>query len=170
MKRLISNVFQVSFVSVLFLYIFLFAKCRKEEPLPDDYYIRCKVNDEDYWPNKCANCMRGQLLGDTVYLMNANAGYESVSIGIVKLDKIPITTTTYDLTGNPQQNGVYDNSPQVNDIFKTDSIHTGKLTITTLDKVNKIVAGTFHFDAYNPVQNKTVTISNGQFRLKYTDN
>ena len=114
--------------------------------------------------------MRGQLLGDTVFLMNANAGFESVSIGIIKLDKVPITTTTYILDANKQQDGVYDNSPLVDDIFRTDSTHTGKLTITALDKANMIISGTFNFKAYNKVQNKTVTISNGRFRLKYTDN
>ncbi len=114
--------------------------------------------------------MRGQLLGDTVFLMNANAGYESVAIGIIKLDKTPISVTTYILNDNLQQNGIYDNSPQVNDIFKTDSSRVGVLIITTLDKTNRIIAGNFYFKAYNPVQNKVVNITNGIFRLNYTIN
>jgi hypothetical protein len=43
----------------------------------------------------------------------------------------------------------------------------GNITITTLDKTNKIIAGTFYFEAYNTVQNKTVNISEGKFRLQY---
>ena len=113
--------------------------------------------------------MGGQILGDTTFLLNANAGFESVDIGIIKLDKVPIKMTEYLLNKNLQQNGTYDNSPQVNDIFKTDATRTGKLVITSLDKSNKIVAGIFYFQAYNPVQNKTVNITNGEFRLKYTD-
>jgi len=149
--------------------ILIAASCEKQNNNPAQYYIRCKIDEQNYLPNNCANCMKGQLLGDTTFLLNANAGYESVAVGIIKLDKTPIAVATYALNDNLQQNGVYDNSPQINDIFKTDAIRVGDLKITTLDKVNKIIAGTFYFRAFNPVQNKTVNVSNGEFRLKYTD-
>lgn len=154
----------------LFLSTILIAiSCEKQNNNPAQYYIRCNIDGQDYLPNNCANCMKGQLLGDTTFLLNANAGYESVAIGIIKLDKTPIAVTTYVLNDNLQQSGVYDNSPQVTDIFKTDATSIGELKITTLDKVNKIVAGTFYFQAFNSVQNKTVIVSNGEFRLKYSD-
>ena len=153
------------FVSTILVAI----SCEKKNNNPAKYYIRCNIDGQDYLPNNCANCMKGQLLGDTTFLLNANAGYESVAIGIIKLDKTPIAVTTYVLNDNLQQSGVYDNSPQVTDIFKTDATRIGELKITTLDKVNKIVAGTFYFQAFNSVQNKTVIVSNGEFRLKYSD-
>ncbi|TAG10245.1 MAG: hypothetical protein EAZ41_08185 [Sphingobacteriia bacterium] len=128
----------------LFLTSVLFAaSCEKKDPNPAQFYIRCKIDGQDYWPNGCANCMRGQLLGDTIFLMNANAGFQSVSIGIIKLDKVPISMMSYILDDNLQQNGHYDHSPLVNDIFKTGSTNTGELKITILDKANKIIAGTF---------------------------
>jgi hypothetical protein len=166
MKHLISLALRVSLVTVLFFYLFLFSKCSKEQPLPD-YYIRCKINGEDYLPNNCANCMRGQLLGDTVFMMNANAGFQSLLIGVI--NKPSFILQTY-ILNRIQSGGSYKNSTTTNDKFDTDSIHTGTLTITTLDKSNMIIAGTFSFQAYNPVQNKTVSVSDGQFRLKYTDN
>jgi hypothetical protein len=50
----------------------------------------------------------------------------------------------------------------------TSSTHTGTVTITKLDKENKIVAGTFSFDALsigmNPVALK---VTDGRFDLKY---
>ena len=70
---------------------------------------------------------------------------------------------------SPSSGGAYKNSTTTNERFDTDATQTGQLNITTLDTTNKIVAGTFYFQAYNPVQNKTVNISNGEFRLKYTD-
>jgi hypothetical protein len=149
--------------------ILIAASCEKQNNNPAQYYIRCKIDGQDYFPNNCANCMKGQLLGDTTFLLNANAGYESVAVGIIKLDKTQITEVTYALNNNLQQNGVYDNSPQVNDIYKTDAIRVGELKITTLDKANKIIASTFYFQAFNPIQNKTVNVSNGEFRLKYTE-
>jgi hypothetical protein len=121
--------------------ILIAASCEKQNNNPAQYYIRCKIDGQDYFPNNCANCMKGQLLGDTTFLLNANAGYESVAVGIIKLDKTQIAEATYALNNNLQQNGVYDNSPQVNDIYKTDAIRVGELKITTLDKAHKIIAG-----------------------------
>jgi len=142
------------------------ASCHKQDPNPAQFYIRCKIDGQDYWPNNCANCMRGQLLGDTVYLMNANADYTTVFLGVTQK---PNFLGGPCLLNPPSSGGAYKNSTTTNDRFDTDATHTGQLNITTLDKTNKIVAGTFYFQAYNPVQNKTVNISNGEFRLKYTD-
>ena len=147
---------------------FISSKCNKDDALPE-YYFRCKINGQDYRPNSCANCMRAQILGDTTFLLNGNAGFESVGLGVIKLDKIPISTEKYILNMNPQINGYYDNSPQVDDIFKTDALRIGQLIITNIDKSNKLISGTFHFQAYNPVQDKTVNITDGKFRLVYTD-
>lgn len=149
--------------------ILLGASCEKQNNNPAQFYIRCKIDGQDYWPNNCANCMRGQILGDTVFLMNANAGFQSVALGVIKLDRVPIQVTTYLLNDNPQSGADYKNSTTTNDKFSTDATHTGNLIITALDKSNKIVVGTFYFNAYNPLQNKTVSVTNGEFRLKYTD-
>ncbi|MGN6438864.1 MAG: DUF6252 family protein [Agriterribacter sp.] len=48
-------------------------------------------------------------------------------------------------------------------------MRTGQLIITSLDKLDRIVSGTFYFKAYNPVQDKVVNITEGKFRLPYTD-
>ena len=143
--------------------------CHKN-PENAQYYFKCKVDGQEYIPNGCANCLVAKLLGDTTLLINGNRGFEAVDIGIIKLDRIPIIATNYILNDNPQQNGMYDNSPQVNDIFKSDATRTGLLNITVLDKSNKIISGIFYFQAYNPVQNKTVNITDGQFRLNYSIN
>jgi len=144
---------------------FIFSKCNKEDAL-GEYYFRCKIEGELYRPNNCANCERAQLLRDTVFLTNGNAGFESVLLGVA--EQPSIRKGTYVLN-SPRSGAAYDNSPQVDDIFRTDSLRTGQLIITALDKTNKIVSGTFYFKAYNPVQGKTVNITEGKFRLKYTD-
>lgn len=111
--------------------------------------------------------MRGQILKDTVFLMNANAGFQSVGMGLY--DGTGVGVKTYGLNGKFSGSADYKYSTTTNDIYRTDSMRTGQLIITTLDKANKIIAGTFYFQAYNPVQNKIVNITNGAFRLKYTD-
>ena len=150
-------------------FTFIFAACRKTTPPgPDDFYFRCKIDGRLYIPNSCANCITCTILGDTTFLLGGNAGYESVTMGIIKLDNNPITTTIYSLNNNLQQNGFYDNSTLVVDIFKTDILHTGQLQITALDKTKRIIQGTFYFKAYNAYRNDSVNVTDGKFRLKYT--
>lgn len=158
----IAKYFAVIFIASFFI----FSKCNKEDAL-GEYYFRCKIDGEIYRPSNCANCQEAQLLGDTIFLLNGNAGFKSVGLGVIKLDKEPVVIGNYILNMNPQINGYYDNSPQVDDIFKTDSLRTGQLIIESLDKPNRTVSGTFYFKAYNPIQDKVVNITEGKFRLKY---
>ncbi len=97
-------------------------------------------------------------------------GFESILIGVIKLDQVPIAVKAYALDQKPEQKGSYDNSPLVNDIYITDSVHTGELKIISIDKSSQIIEGIFSFQAYNPVQNKIVSVTEGKFRLKYTTN
>ena len=144
------------------------ASCNKTPtPAPDDFYFRCKINGQTYIPNNCANCMVGKLLGDTALLINGNAGYETVLIGVTNK---PIIQTSYLLNSNITNGGTYKNSTTTTDRFDTDATRTGQLLLTSLDKANRIITGTFYFQAYNPVQNKTINITDGEFRLKYTTN
>lgn len=114
--------------------------------------------------------MVAKLLGDTTLLINGNAGYESIAIGIINMTGRPIIATSYVLNDNPRYGADYKNSTTTNDKFDTDATWTGQLVITSLDKINHFVIGTFYFQAFNPVQNKIVDITEGQFRLKYTTN
>jgi hypothetical protein len=47
--------------------------------------------------------------------------------------------------------------------FVTDSLHTGVVTITKLDRQRAIISGTFYFDAYNKKTGKVVKITEGRF-------
>ena len=152
-------------VFFLFAPFFICSKCNKEDALPE-YYFRCKIDGQDYRPNSCANCMRAQILGDTVFLTNGNAGFETVLVGVTK--KPAFIVGNY-ILNSPSSGGAYKFSTTTDDRFDTDSLHIGELKVTYLDKPNKIISGTFYFQAYNPVQDKTVNITDGKFRLKYTD-
>lgn len=142
---------------------FIFSKCNKEDAL-GEYYFRCKIDGELYIPNSCANCMQAQILNDTVFIVNGNAGFKSLAIGIYDKDKIG--TKTY-LLYRIGSGGSYKFSTSSDDIFRTDSLRTGQLIIESLDRPNRTVSGTFYFKAYNPIQDKVVNITEGKFRLKY---
>lgn len=145
----------------------IFATCRRN-PLPDpnSFYFIAKLNGQDYVPSNCANCLKAQVLGDTVFLMNANAGFETILVGVTKKPSFIIGNYTLN---SPSSGGAYKNSTTPTDRYDTDATRTGQLVITEVDKVNKIVAGTFYFQAYNPVQNATVNITEGSFRLQYQE-
>lgn len=153
--------------AILLIPCFIFSKCNKEDAL-DEYYFRCKIDGEPYIPNGCANCMSAQILDDTVFIVNGNAGFMSIAIGIN--DKARIGVKAYTLNEVIGRQGSYDISPQVDDIFLTDSARTGQLDITSLDRSNRIVSGTFHFKGYNPVRDKIVNITEGKFHLEYITN
>jgi len=145
------------------------ASCNKNH-LPE-YYFKCKLNGQEYVPDNCANCRTAKVLGDTLLILGANRYVESIGVDVLEY---PLKEKPYVL--KERRNAAagtadYDNTiGSPSDIFRTDSLRTGQLTITTLDKTNKIIAGTFYYDAYNAVQNKTIKITDGKFRLQYKTN
>lgn len=51
--------------------------------------------------------------------------------------------------------------------YTTNAFDTGEITIKKLDEVNRIVSGTFWFDAFNST-NEKVQVRNGRFDMKFT--
>jgi hypothetical protein len=148
------------FISVIT--IFCFAKCRKDrEPDPNSFYFRCKIDGQLYIPGS----MDAKLLGDTTLILGGNNGFEHLGIGIN--DNTSIKVTSYVLNEVIGRRGDYKFSTTTNDRYFTDATHTGQLIIASLDKSKKIISGTFSFQAYNIVQNKTVNVTEGKFRMDY---
>jgi hypothetical protein len=48
--------------------IFMFETSCSKEHLPE-YYFKCKVNGQEYIPDKYANCRTAKLLGDTTLIL-----------------------------------------------------------------------------------------------------
>jgi len=158
---------KIFFVLPPLFFTLIFATCNKDlSPTANPFYFQCKINGQTYIPGM-GNGLTCELLEDTTLLLGGNLGYQALSIAIINVTGQVVTTITYILNDNPRQSGLYDNSPLVNDIYKTDVTHTGQLTITTLDKTNKIIQGTFYFKAYNAYRNDSVSVTEGKFRLHY---
>ena len=147
--------------------LFMVASSCKKEHLPE-YYFKCKVNGQEYIPNNCANCTQAKILEDTILIIGGNRGFETLGIGIN--DGSGIKSANYFLNQTLGRKGDYKFSTTPNDRYYTDSVHTGLLAISLLDKQRKIIVGTFHFQAYNPLQDKKVWITEGKFRLQYRTN
>ena len=152
---------------IIFTSFVLFTSCNKEH-LPE-FYFKCKVNGQEYVPDNCANCTTADLIGDTTFIIGGNKGMEAIAIGVKDLNKISVKMFLLNHLNLQNKGGgaIYKNTNSTMDQFKTDSIKTGQFHITTIDKTNKIVTGTFFFEAFNAVQNKSVNISEGKFRLRY---
>src|SRR5690606_36449 len=136
----------------------LAAACNKEH-LPE-YYFKCKVNGQEYVPDNCANCRTAKVLGDTLLILGANRYVETIAIyGL----EYPLKEKIYDLLSKRNigsGSAYYDNTiGNPVDIYRTQDTLPGQLSIATLDKTNKIIAGTFYFDAFNVIQNKTVRVT-----------
>lgn len=153
---------------ILFVLSSIFATCKKENsPASDNLYFKCKLNGQDYVPSNCANCLQCEILHDTTFILGANAGFQTLGIGIN--DGQGIKVNSYMLNEVIGRRGDYKSSTVTNDRYFTDASHLGFLKISSLDKTKKLITGTFSYTAYNPLQNNTVNITEGSFRLKYTD-
>jgi len=111
--------------------------------------------------------MTAQILGDTVIMLQANRGFEALTIGVIH--KPSIQATSYLLNGEIGSRGTYKYSTTVNDRYFTNTTHIGVLLINSINRENKIVLGTFYYKAYNSYSNDSIHITDGKFRLKYTD-
>ena len=155
-----------SLLFILLTIVLLSSNCKKDH-LPT-FYFQCKVDGVLYEPDNCANCKTKEMYGDSLLSLGANRGNEALGIAILKHN---ISIGTYSLGKAIIENkgtALYDNTiGNPSDIFRTDSIRTGVVFITELDRTNKIIAGTFSFDAYNIPQNKIVRVTEGKFRLSY---
>ncbi|MEO5908234.1 MAG: DUF6252 family protein [Ginsengibacter sp.] len=155
---------KILFILPAFFFTLIFATCKKNPPPSYDFYFTCKINGQTYIPG-LGNGLTCELLADTTLLLAGNLGYQAIGVGIN--DYMQIRVTTYILNGIIGRRGDYKNSTLTNDRYFTDSLHTGQLNITTLDKTNKIIQGTFYFKAYNAYRNDSVSVTEGKFRLHY---
>jgi hypothetical protein len=143
-------------------------KCKKEET-PEGYFFICKLDGKEYRASggSCVTCIAGFAVGDTVLSVTGKRSNEDIGMGVY--DDQGIREKTYILNDNIRSGGTYDNSITINDSYVTDSIRTGQLNITKLDRIKKEVEGTFYFKAYSTVYDKIITITEGKFRINYRD-
>ena len=151
------------FLPIIFFSL-IFATCKKQPDTSNDFYFQCKINGQIYIPG-LGNDLTFEILADTTLILGGNIGYQTLGIGIN--DNTKIKDTVYLLNQIIGRQGDYKNSTLVNDRYFTDSVHTGELHITTLDKTNKIIQGTFFFKAFNAYRNDSVSVTDGTFRLHY---
>lgn len=153
----------------------LLTTCTKEK-LPE-FYFRCKVDGRDFKPDNCTNCSRYEVYGDTMISIGGNMGWETVRI--LCKERIRLTqnfTTSLTTVRTTDRYGVASGFYMaemigpLNNNYRTDSVNTGEMFVTSVDRTNRILEGNFYFTAYSPGLNKKVNITDGKFRVRYTPN
>ena len=119
-------------------------------PIPNDPRHKNRVQIRTYMSNGTSTVIYIKNVGKTgIYLLNFNTIPDPVNIF-------------------PENNGLYqvsNPSPTPDESYITTSQVVGSVNITTADTINKIVAGTFEFDAIDINSNKKIRVSNGRFDI-----
>ncbi len=155
-----------NYLLLLLVTLFVFADCKKNPPVnPNDTYFNCKINGQDYNPDNCANCLVAEILQDSLLLVTANNGFQTLGIGIN--NPPTLLAQTYSLSSDPAQHGEYKNSTTTDDYYQTNDKAPGRCTIEKLDTINTIIKANFSFIAYHSFRANDSVIVTGNFNLKY---
>lgn len=173
---------------LLFLLFFSFSSCKKEKPAIEQLppitqtgagTFGCLVDGKAFKPQ--GNPLGGPILscayqyidGGYYFQLKAfnNKSEVNYSVGIYS-DSVKIETGTSYILHNRfvkgKLYGMYSTSSnQGFNIHTTDSSKTGELKILKLDSVNRIISGTFWFDAVDK-SGKVVEIREGRFDMKFS--
>jgi len=122
----------------------------------------CKVNGQVWLPTTVwVDYHNGGMV------ISANNWYGFHSDVIITISEFTaFKPGNYELSANTSyiSKGSYRNGK---DMYYTDSIYLGNLTINRLDSVNSILSGTFSFDAKNASTGEVIHVTEGRFDNKY---
>jgi hypothetical protein len=161
---------------ILIIAVFLTSfSCGKKNPYTKKTtgkYLYCKIDGVDYYPEQDpqwnSNKALEANLTDTnrVFSISTyNLKDVDISIGVWDANQISLKSYTLSLNKAYSSSATYDNTPLGSGQYDTDSINLGSIIITKLDKVQKLVEGTFSFKCHNYLTNKTANVTEGEFSL-----
>jgi hypothetical protein len=149
------------------------AGCTKKDPLPDATQqglntFGCNIDGVAWIPTGTSGPggtkpSRAALKQDGSFEISAVSPQYLCLINIV--GSIITNVENYSLSNIPNSYGYFYNKETDND-FLTDKLHLGRVTVK-IDSTNRIVSGTFSFQAKDIKSDKLVNITDGRFDLKY---
>ena len=172
-------------IFILFLSLVTITSCKKEKLTKETQVgantFSCKINGVVHIPNNEAFSVEAISL---ILYTNAEPGYfdlslltnysrekpsEKIYIILSKIKQVGV----YKLSSNELRYGTYILNVQNNSTgrfgvtYDSKAFNKGEVNITKLDRENKIISGTFWFEATNENDpNDKVTVTEGRFDLK----
>ena len=163
----------------LFALIFLLAGCKKkiselpEAPGTGSDKFGAEVNGNLWVPQKFGIMPSAQILEaryepDNSFVINARNFASSPKESEFEFRLKNITAPGVYVLGGDSENSAYyvERTITPTGEWKTNTQHTGTITITVNDKTNKILAGTFQFQAASLYGKEPITVTDGRFDLK----
>lgn len=172
----------MKFYFIFLILTTLISGCEKEKEVPvlppitqtGEGTFACRI-DGEIWIAK--NRLFGSPIGasnnqweDKRWVIGGSAESSGISIQVCK-DSVLIGESTlkgsFEIEGNCSNGMIYMEgyTPQTAS-FQTSLKDTGKIYISRFDTINRIISGTFYFDAVNSLGEK-VEIRDGRFDVKF---
>lgn len=160
----------LSFLSLLLFVLITLNSCGDDTPQPfSQVYFSCKIDGAPFNPEYKTDFGYRSIDArlereDSLLSISGDKGEKSIALFLLDPNKIAIHTPyIFNYNGSNRSVATYDSDFSVG-WYITDSVNSGQAIITKLDTTNKIVEGTFYFDAYDSTKNGTVHITDGKFR------
>ena len=163
----------------LFVVVFLIASCKKkiselpEAPGTGSEKFGAAVNGKLWVPQKFGIMPSAQILEaryepDNSFVINARNFASSPKESEFEFRLRNITVAGVYTLGGDSGNSAYYVERKITptDEWKTNAQHTGTITITVNDKTNRILAGTFQFQAASLYGREPITVTDGRFDVK----
>ena len=173
------------------------AQCKKDDPQADlpaatqsgANTAGCLINGQPFvatgWDTGLLSGsikpLRGGFSFDSIYYLQLNGQLKGVNTTVTlycyspKTSKYPVAgtylfdkkTQYYSRAIFVLNHATYTSSDSNNEVYVTDTQHTGQVILTVADAVRNLSAGTFEFTAASQTDpTKTVTITSGRFDRK----
>ncbi len=163
----------LSFLLLILLTFTTFNSCKEDMPQPSPgIYFYCKIDGVTFkpefkrdWSYKSIRAKYTYWQDSTVSLLiGADNGDKRITL-LITDNEIAINKHYLLQVNSSMNSGAYTENLLGLSTHLTDSVNTGELVLTKIDKLNKIVAGQFHFTAYDSTTNEVVQITDGQFYI-----
>ena len=168
----VSYLFKMIIKTCILILFLAVAGCKKETPPSQNgaNTISAKVDGNKWAKKSCISCVGGGsgisvTYDNTFFGVTGQNADQNISISLVI--KSLSSTGTYELSSQESNYArVFNNNNKI--LYYTNTLNIGKVTVTKLDLVNKIISGSFEFvaaDENNP--GKKVNITNGYFDVTF---
>ena len=168
----ISTRYTMKNLIVLFAIVpFLLGASCKDETVQPDIAFACKINGKDWRPYSNDFKLKATVChlinnGETLHITAIHSTtHEDIGI-LVSTPGQLIKKQTYRLNSDRFFVGTYDKSVSGGE-FITGNGYEGTVEIKNINHTDKSIEGSFHFKALNAATLEVVTITEGQFNLKY---